>query len=156
MIKAGGQIIETDSFKILFSTKELISQNTHPEEVHGKVYPWKGQMAELRNKVEAFTGKTFEIAMCLYYPNGNFFAPYHSDQETSGADTVLPSISLGTVRTFSFKENETEEDYTLSLADGSLLLMGKNCQRNYTHSLPKNTNCSTGRINITFREARFQ
>lgn len=155
-IEAGGRTIETDSFKILFSTKELMAQNTHPEHIHGAVYPWNGAMARLRKKIETLVGRKFEIAMCLYYPDGNYFAPYHSDQQTSGTTTILPSISLGEVREFVFRENESGEIFSLDLDHGSLLMMGDFCQNRYEHSLLKDSRYQQGRIKITFREASYQ
>ena len=149
-------MIRTDSFKILFLTDELIERNTHPEQIHGKGHPWSGAMEALRGRVEALLQKQFEVAMCLYYPDGNFFAGYHFDQQTSGAQTILPSISLGEVRKFIFRDNETSEEYSLDLADGSLLVMGEHCQNRYEHSLPKDPRCRRGRINITFREPAFK
>ncbi|TXF91736.1 alpha-ketoglutarate-dependent dioxygenase AlkB [Neolewinella aurantiaca] len=157
IIKAGDNLIETDSYKILFLTEELIRQNSYPETVHGKSHVWSGPLARLRTKVEQHLDKTFEVAMCLYYPDGSYFAPYHSDQETSGVNTILPSISLGAVREFSFKSKSDEEDgYSLDLANGSLLVMGAYCQSRYVHSLPRNPEYKHGRINITFREPAFK
>jgi len=156
IIKAGGQLVKTDSFKIFFATNRLIESNSHPEEIHGKSFPWKGAMAKLRNKVEQFLNKEFELAMCLYYPNGNFFAPFHSDQETSGNNTILPSLSLGEVREFAFKSNHSDEYHSLMLANGSMLVMGNNCQSYYQHSLLKNPSYLNPRINITFREPGFK
>ena len=156
IIEAGGQLIKTDSLKILFLTDELINQNAYPEHVHGKSYPWSGKMAELRHRVESYLDKSFEVAMCLYYPNGNFFAKYHYDQQTSGYKTILPSLSLGEVREFSFKHQTKEECYSLDLAHGSLLVMADYCQSRYVHSLIQNPKYKNGRINITFREPSFQ
>ena len=112
-------------------------------------------MASLRERVENFVGQQYEIAMCLYYPDGNYFAAYHFDQQTSGHRTVLPSISLGEVREFCFRENDTGETHSLELANVSLLLMGDYCQTRYEHSLPKNAKYKKGQINITFREPAF-
>lgn len=156
IIEAGGQLIETDSFKILFLIDELIESNSHPEQIHGKNHPFTGKMAELKQKVEAFAEMEFDLAMCLYYPDGNFYAPYHFDQQTSGHNTILPSISLGEVRAFSFKENDTGECYSMDLADGSLLIMGDYCQARYEHSLLKDPKYKHGRINITFRDRKFK
>ncbi len=155
-ILAGGKMIKTDSFKILFVTQELLDKNTHPESIHGKNYVWSGIMEDLKNRVENFTGRSFDLAMCLFYPDGNYFAPYHNDQQTSGVDTILPSISLGEVREFCFKSEIDDTVYSMELEDGSLLLMGKYCQSRYVHSLPKDPKYKKGRINITFREASFQ
>lgn len=155
-MEAGGQLIETDSFKILFSMPELIAQNTHPEQIHGKVYPFEGIMQDLKEKIEKAANQSFDLAMCLYYPDGNFFAPYHSDQQTSGAKTILPSLSVGAVREFVFRDLEAQSTFSLDLANGSLLIMGENCQSNYEHSLIKDPKYTEPRINITFREAGFQ
>jgi len=156
VMEAGGNMIKTDSFKIMFSTERLIKENRHPESVHGKVFVWSGLMTRLKERIEKLLDKEFELAMCLYYPDGNYFAPYHSDQQTSGHKTILPSISLGEVREFRFKDNESQDVYNLKLANGSLLIMGDHCQSRYTHSLPKNPKYKKGRINITFREPDFK
>lgn len=156
IIEAGGKIITTDSFKILFTSERLLKLNSHPENIHGKVFVWTGLMKNLKERIETLLNKEFEIAMCIYYPNGNYFAPYHFDQQTSGYKTILPSISLGEVREFYFKENDSEQVYSLDLANGSLLIMKDYTQNRYTHSLPKNEKYKNGRINITFREADFK
>ncbi|MEO0779056.1 MAG: alpha-ketoglutarate-dependent dioxygenase AlkB [Bacteroidota bacterium] len=154
--EAGGKLIKTDSFKILFLTEALLAQNSHPEVVHGKRYPFSGKMQELKTKVERLVATTFDLAMCLYYPDGHYFAPYHRDQETSGDKTIIPSISLGEVRTFSFKSNTNGDCYQLDLAHGSALIMGDYCQSRYTHSLLQDPKYQGGRINITFRDRKFQ
>ena len=153
--EVAGEMVVIDTFKILFLTERLIKLNSHPEKIHGRTYVWSGAMARLRTRIEEWTEREFEIAMCIYYPNGDYFSPYHFDQQTSGINTIIPSISLGEVREFSFKENDSDEVYSLDLANGSLLLMRRYCQDRYTHSLPKNPKCKSGRINITFREPNF-
>ena len=156
IVEAGGKRITTDSFKILFATERLIQANSHPENIHGKTFVWSGPMAKLREKIETLLNTEFELAMCLFYPDGNYFAPYHSDQQTSGYKTILPSLSLGEVRPFGFKENDTQHVHSLDLANGSLLIMGDYCQNRYTHSLPKTSRYKKGRINITFRDPSFK
>lgn len=156
IIEAGGKLIKTDSFKILFVTEELKKQNSHPETVHGKSFVFTGKMAALKKKVETLLNREFDLAMCLYYPDGHYFAPYHSDQETAGSETILPSISLGEAREFSFKDKTDGSCYNLELANGSILVMGAYCQSRFTHSLLKDPKYKQGRINITFRDRNFQ
>lgn len=156
IIEAGGKLIRTDSFKILFASERLIEINSHPENIHGKVHVWSGVMKKIKERVETLLDKEFELAMCIYYPNGEYFAPYHFDQQTSGYKTILPSISLGEVREFCFKSNETDEVYSLELANGSLLIMKDHAQDRYMHSLPQNSKYKNPRINITFREPSFK
>lgn len=156
IITAGNRLVTTDSFKILFLTDQLIKKDAYPEHIHGKVYEWSGAIQKLRNKVEKLLNKQFEVAMCLFYPDGNFYAPFHFDQQTSGEKTILPSLSLGEVREFCFKENDSGNTYSLDLAHGSLLVMGEYSQTRYEHSLLKNPDYQNGRINITFREPGFK
>ena len=156
VIEAGDRMIETDSFKILFASQTMIDQNTHPEEIHGKSYVWSGVLDKLKTKIELLLNKKFELAMCIYYPNGTYYAPYHSDQETSGNNTILPSISLGEPREFSFRHKMTQEVFNLELTNGSLLIMGEYCQSRYEHSLLQNDKYKGGRINITFRDPSFK
>ncbi len=155
-MEVNGKLIETESFKMLFASEQHISSNSHPAHIHGKSFPWKGPMTELKKRVDQYCDHAFELAMCLYYPDGAFSAPYHFDQLTEGMNTLLPSISLGAVRKFSFRNNNTQEEYSIELAHGSLLLMDAHSQTRYMHSLPEDTNCKSGRINITFRDANFK
>ena len=57
---------------------------------------------------------------------------------------------------FCFKSNETDEVYSLELANGSLLIMKDYAQDRYQHSLPQNSKYKNPRINITFREPSFK
>lgn len=156
VMEVAGKPTTTNNYKILFATPRLIDAGHLPESVFGKRYPWRGLMADLRERVESFTQGTFEIGMCLYYPDGSQGAIYHFDQQTSGAATVLPSLSLGEVREFRFRENASGEVYSLVLANGSLLVMADHCQARYEHSLPTDSRYRNGRINITFREANYR
>lgn len=158
MVKeAGGKLIETDGFKIIFLTQDLKNQNSHPEEIHGKSFVFNGEMAKLKKKVEHSLNRSFDLAMCLYYPDGSFYAPYHSDQQTAGEEhTILPSISIGEEREFSFRRKATKRCYNLMLANGSILIMGAHCQSRYEHSLLKDPKYTQSRINITFRDRNFQ
>ena len=109
VIEVNGKYYQTDGFRILFLSEELIGRDSHPEHIQGKRYVFKGKMAELKSKVENLLDRKFDLAMYLYYPNGHYFAPYHSDQETSGFNTILPSISLGEQREFSLKTNRMKK-----------------------------------------------
>jgi len=155
ILQAGSRLIETDCFQILFAAETLIKQNSPPEEIHGESLIWNGAIKSLKEKVENLLNKEFELAICLFYLDGNYFTPYHSDQESSGYNTILPSISLGEVREFSFKNRAYEDIYNLDLANGSLLVMGEYCQSRHTHSLTKNSNYEKGRINITFQNTQI-
>lgn len=156
IFESDGQIIKTNSFKILIVTQEILDKEPQLQFSQWKNHLFEGQLLDLKHKVEAFTKGSYEIAMVLYYPDGSYDIPFHSDQLTSGNKTVVPSLSLGTARNFVFRDCHDQSLYQMKLASGSLLVMGENCQVENEHSLPLDPTCKTGRINVTFREAGFQ
>jgi alkylated DNA repair dioxygenase AlkB len=79
---------------------------------------------------------------------------WHSDDEPElGAQPIIASISLGAVRKFELKNKlRSSKKMELSLAHGSLLLMTGDIQRQWLHQIPKCTELTSPRINITFRK----
>jgi len=67
-------------------------------------------------------------------------------------------VSIGAERLFEFKgcKDYAYESYKMLLHNGSLLVMGENCQQRYMHSLPMDTTITEGRINFTFRHTTKQ
>jgi alkylated DNA repair dioxygenase AlkB len=68
-----------------------------------------------------------------------------------GQNPAIASLSLGAPRLFKIRHNQTGETLDLSLADGSLLLMGGAFQHHWRHCVPKTRRPAAGRINLTFR-----
>ena len=81
-MEVAGKLTVTDNYKILFATERLIEEGHLPENIFGKRFVWSGLMAETRERVENLTKKTFEIAMCLYYPDGCHGVIYHTQDRT--------------------------------------------------------------------------
>ncbi|CAJ1922819.1 unnamed protein product [Cylindrotheca closterium] len=104
---------------------------------------------------EKEAGRRVEFNVCLlnYYENGQQRIGWHSDREEVGRSTPIASISLGTPRHFLIrsKVNGVQDRASLDLANGSLVIMENACQMEYLHSVPKQTEIETGRINLTFR-----
>ena len=146
---------DLDTKKIMFVDEELYTKNVFPEEVWGKTEIWSDELREIKEKVEAFTGLPFGVCVCIYYPDGNSGVTYHSDFPAFGDTTTIPSLSIGAERIFYLREKETLQVHDILLQEGSMLVMGENCQERYEHSLPINPECTTGRINLTFRQYGF-
>ena len=72
-----------------------------------------------------------------------------------GDTNIIPSISLGEEREFQLRENATQEIYNITLENGSMIIMGENCQKNYEHALPPHSKYKNARINLTFRKYGF-
>jgi len=99
--------------------------------------------------------KKVEFNVCLlnYYENGQQRIGFHSDREELGRSTPIASISLGATRQFLIrsKTDGVNDRTSISMTNGSLIIMENKCQLDYLHSVPKEGNVTTGRINLTFR-----
>lgn len=95
---------------------------------------------------------TFNGCLCNYYRDGSDYIGPHSDDENQlvpGA--FIASISLGASRHFDIIYKASKKKVRLELTNGSLLLMGKNSQKLYQHSVPVEKKIKEPRINLTFR-----
>jgi len=104
---------------------------------------------------EQHTGTVVHFNVCLlnYYEDGHQRIGWHTDREEIGRTTPIASISLGATREFAIRAQERgwEDQTSLMLKSGSLLIMENICQHKYVHALPKQLDVSKGRINLTFR-----
>ncbi|MBD2473188.1 alpha-ketoglutarate-dependent dioxygenase AlkB [Nostoc sp. FACHB-145] len=116
-----------------------------------KPLPWNDQLAELRDRIIAFTGYNFRIVIGNQYRTGSDSIAWHSDNDSSmGLDPAIASISLGATRKFQIKPiGGRPTDFWLE--HGSLLLMHPGCQSTHVHQVPKTTKVVRTRINLTFR-----
>lgn len=121
--------------------------------------PWIDEVRDLRNRVLNECKKfradhpEFNVVLGNYYKDGNSYIGDHADDETEHEqESFIASLSLGAVRDFWIRDKKTgKRIVTISLAAGSLLLMGKNFQNKLKHGLPKRQKVTHPRINLTFR-----
>ena len=77
---------------------------------------------------------------------------WHSDAEKDlKKDGAIGSLSFGAVRKFAFKHKKTAETVSISLENGSLLVMKGSTQTHWLHRLPPTKLVKQPRINLTFR-----
>ncbi len=145
----------SDYGKIMFMDENLYAENKLPENQWGKTAIWSDELKKIKERVEAFTNRIFHVCVCIYYPDGNSGVGYHSDYVAYGDTSVIASISIGEEREFYLREKKNFKVFDLVLEEGSLLVMGENCQDRYEHSLPTNPKYEKGRINLTFRKYGF-
>ncbi len=113
---------------------------------------WTPELLELKQLVSEKTSTAFNSCLLNLYHNGDEGMAWHSDNERElGKDTTIASLSLGAVRTFSFKHKTTKEKRSVLLENGSLLVMKGSTQTHWLHSLPKSKKVTQPRINLTFR-----
>ncbi len=118
----------------------------------------------------------FDTCLANWYRDGNDKIGKHSDKETDLIpNSPIASLSFGAVRKFNIYPKSAElREYilnnrdeldifdeitdigkcTLNLKSGSLLLMGRGCQKYYAHEVPVEKKVKEGRINLTFRQTK--
>lgn len=154
-ITEGEITYEVNFKKIMFVDQNLLAENVFPEQHWGPTKGWTNTLKKLRKRIEDFTNQKFEVCVLIFYPDGNSGVDFHSDYVAFGDTSIIPSISLGEEREFKFREKETKVEFSHTLENGSLIIMGKYCQERYEHSLPINPKYKKPRINLTFRKYGF-
>jgi len=114
--------------------------------------PWIKELLELKKLVEEKTGETYNSCLLNFYLNGSETMGWHCDAEKDlKHHGAIASLSLGSQRKFSFKHRKSKESISVTLEEGSLLLMKGEIQTFWLHSLPSSKTVLTPRINLTFR-----
>ena len=114
--------------------------------------PWTKDLLELKAITEELCSTTFNSCLLNLYHSGEEGMAWHSDDEKSlGKNTSIASISLGAERKFSLKHKATKQTLSLTLEEGSLLVMKGSTQSHWLHSLPKTKKVKSPRVNLTFR-----
>lgn len=120
-----------------------------------KAMLWFPELSNLRRQVEVLTGKKFNSCLLNLYHDGSEGMGWHADNEPElGEKPVIASLSLGAERKFVLKHRTKDEKISISLEDGSLLVMQGDTQKFWTHSLPKTKSVKAPRINLTFRKIK--
>jgi hypothetical protein len=147
-----GDLIKLNFGKTIFMDEDIFNKNLLPSSIWGNTAVWSEKMRALKRKVELHTSRKFEVCVCIFYPDGNSGVDFHSDYLAYGDTSYIPSISLGEEREFVLREKDNFQRYEINLANGSLIIMGEECQELYEHSLPTNPKYKNGRVNLTFRK----
>lgn len=114
--------------------------------------PWTRELLELKALTEELCGTSFNSCLLNLYHSGEEGMAWHSDDEKSlGKNTSIASLSLGAERKFSLKHKATKQTLSLTLEEGSLLVMKGSTQSHWLHSLPKTKKVKSPRVNLTFR-----
>jgi alkylated DNA repair dioxygenase AlkB len=113
---------------------------------------WTDTLLEIKQKVEAITGATYNACLLNLYHEGEEGMGWHRDNEKEIIpESSIASLSFGAVRKFAFKHFITNERLDIELENGSLLDMKGAIQGHWYHALPKTTRIKQLRINLTFR-----
>ncbi|MBO9594004.1 MAG: alpha-ketoglutarate-dependent dioxygenase AlkB [Niabella sp.] len=115
---------------------------------------WLPELYAIKQRIETYTGISFQGVLLNYYRDGNDSVAWHSDKDTiPGLKTEIASVSLGQERSFDFRnKNDHKQQYSIKLEHGSLLLMKAALQKYWEHRIAKSTRPMQARINLAFRK----
>jgi alkylated DNA repair dioxygenase AlkB len=114
--------------------------------------PFTPLLQEIRDAVQAASGRRFNSVLLNYYRNERDSMGMHSDDEPElGPEPAIASLSFGATRTFILRHKRSKRTLKLDLTDGSLLLMAGATQVNWSHGINKLSRPTGPRLNLTFR-----
>jgi alkylated DNA repair dioxygenase AlkB len=145
-----GKYIET-ARKVAWVSDDFISYRYTG--VTKSAMSWTPKLLYLKDYIENLAGCSFNSCLLNLYHNGREGVGWHSDNEKAlGERPVIASLSLGATRHFVFRHKTTHDTVSITLENGSLLLMRGETQRYWKHSLLKSKEIHTSRISLTFRQ----
>ena len=113
---------------------------------------WTDLLLEIKSAVEEFSGEKFNACLLNLYHNGSEAMNWHSDNEKEILeDSAIASVSFGAERKFGFRHHSSQEEISLMLENGSLLMMKGVIQKYWKHKLFINSKITEPRVNLTFR-----
>ena len=117
-----------------------------------RALPWTTELLALKSLVEAITAEKYNSCLLNLYHNGTEGMAWHSDAEKDlKKNGAIASLSFGAARKFAFKHKATNQNVSLLLENGSLLVMKGTTQTHWLHRLTPSTRITSPRINLTFR-----
>jgi|SRR5690554_258253 len=134
----------------------LYAENHAPYTYSGitmKPHPLNHILQTIKQEIELISKHPFNSVLLNLYRDGMDSNGWHADNEKElGTNPVIASLSLGAKRRFKFKHRTLkQENYSIELEHGSLLIMKGDMQHYWLHQIPKTTKNVKERINLTFR-----
>lgn len=141
-------------------SKGLVPVYRYPGNYHGDewmTYQWSLTSLKIRDCVEKnlkpLVVQQMNHCVTNYYRDGQDFIAHHSDKDLDlDREGVIVSVSIGDERILELKRRNEPRDCTkIILPHGSMLVLGPNTNRLFTHSILQKTCSSQPRISLTFR-----
>ena len=134
-----------------FFSDESIGYRYSKKLMHSK--PMSPCMERLLNVINKTLDADFNGILVNKYMNGNDYIGAHSDDE-SGLDKIgVVSISYGVERIFRIRDKKTKKIICNEVTTHcSILHMGGDFQKIYTHEIPIQKKIKNSRISFTFRK----
>ena len=114
---------------------------------------WTPELLEIKAKVEAISGISFNSVLLNYYRDEHDSVAWHSDRDgIAGRNRFVASVSFGQARKFDLRRKDNHaKKFSVLLESGSYLLMKGEFQDAWEHRIAKSKIPMSARINLTFR-----
>lgn len=124
--------------------------------VRFEALPWTAELLQIKNKIEAAFGFSFNSVLLNLYRNGSDSMGWHSDDEPElGQNPVIASVNFGQERRFDFRNKLNHAlKQSVILGNGSVLIMKGDIQHHWQHQIAKSGRPMKERINLTFRNIK--
>lgn len=118
-----------------------------------KAYAFSPAINKIKARVEAITQTKFNACLLNLYHSGADGMSWHSDSEDElQKGSAIASLSFGAKRKFMVKHKRDKKRLDLWLSSGQLIVMQGAMQTHWLHAVPKTSNLTEARINLTFRK----
>jgi hypothetical protein len=123
-------------------------------------FPWSPTSLKLKQRVEEtlqpLVQQTMNHCVTNYYRHGNDFIAHHSDKDLDlNRQGVIVSLSLGEERVFELRRRaEPQDTFRIRLPHASMLVLGPNTNREWTHAILPNKDSRGVRLSLTMREVK--
>jgi len=111
------------------------------------------RLRELGARLSAQFGVPYDRAWLNLYRDHNDSTSWHADRSCQREECVVPVLSLGETRRFLIRPKTGGSSTTFVVKSGDLIVMGGRCQRDWVHSVPKETTPAKARISVNFASA---
>jgi len=133
-------------------------QGYRKDQAEMESYAFQDWSLFLKDRVEESTGYPYNAIGMNYYGDGTVAISPHADTAIGlGQNPVIASLSVGSTRMFVLKSKRKLPNRArltklyFPLHHGSLLVMGKNCQKYWLHQINADESIKLPRWNMTFR-----
>ena len=114
--------------------------------------PMTSSLLELLALVNATFGTEYNGILVNKYFSGQDYISAHSDDEANLDNSGVVAISWGATRKFRIRKKGEKGFQDFPMVSGSMLQMGGDFQKEFTHEIPPETKVEGVRISFTFRK----
>lgn len=108
------------------------------------------RLREIGAQLSSDWGVPYDRAWLNLYRDQHDSTSWHADKQCLRDECIVPVLSLGETRRFLLRPKAGGPSTTFVVESGDLIVMGGRCQRDWVHSVPKETVPARARISINF------